>query len=143
MRPSLSNEMALRLRKKPKAWFTLQRPRERRPQVVVLGLQLFEPLKLLGSPEFRLGLLRQPQVVLGVRAPHGLRFAALFEPLCGVLPYGLQHAEVGPFFGFLLLAAQQPFGEEQLHTVQYVEPQPAVWVAHLFCRGLPGLPDAI
>ena len=51
-------------------------PGQRRPQVVVLGLQPVEPAELLRPAELRLRLLGQREEEGGVGAPEGLGFSA-------------------------------------------------------------------
>ena len=54
----------------------LQGPRQRRPQVVVLGLQPLQPRQLLWSVEPGLGRFGQGQEVRGVGVARGRRLAA-------------------------------------------------------------------
>src|SRR5215213_1070452 len=63
---------------------------ERCPQVVVLGLQALEPLRIFGPPQLRLGFLGQGKEEASVPAPYLIGIACLLELLLSVLPDGLE-----------------------------------------------------
>ena len=64
----------------------VQRPAQHSAQVIVLDLQPREPGDLLVPCQVRLGLLSQPQKIVGVRPPRILPLATRHEPLGSVLP---------------------------------------------------------
>src|SRR5918998_1689841 len=76
-------------------------PATRAPQVVVLGLQPLHPQRLLRPTQ--LGLFREGQEVVHVRAPDLFSLSALFELLPRVLVDGFQHHEPGLLLGAFLL----------------------------------------
>jgi hypothetical protein len=67
-------------------------PGQRRPQVVVLQLELRRKLGL-PLPAPRVHLLRSDQEVFGVPIPHTRFLSALAKPLEGVFPNGVEHPE--------------------------------------------------
>src|SRR5215213_4011397 len=69
---------------------------ERHFQVVVLGPQAPEPLRIFGPPQLRLGLLGQGKEEGGVLASHLLDLASLLELLQSVLSDGFKHAVAYP-----------------------------------------------
>ena len=73
------------------AFFPLEDPRERRPEVVVLPLQPLHPEPLLSSGQLGLGLFGQGEEESGVSLQRLPGFFALRQLLPGVLADGLQH----------------------------------------------------
>src|SRR4051794_36271605 len=69
----------------------LKRPRERRPQVVVLGLQPIRPNLLLRPRQLRFSLFCQGEEKRSVSSPNRLGLPALLQLLPSVLPNRLQH----------------------------------------------------
>ncbi|MFQ5859424.1 MAG: hypothetical protein ACE5LU_27825 [Anaerolineae bacterium] len=69
----------------------LQRPMQRRPQVVVIPPQPIQPRALIWPNKVRFRLLGLGQVIAGVRPLHGSRFPATPELLQPILANRRQH----------------------------------------------------
>ena len=107
----------------------LARPRQRRPDIVVLLLEPIQPRHLLRALELRLRLLRQPHEVAGMLLLQGCRFATRRQLLPGVLMDGFQQPEARLAVGTFALL-EQALPQEGLHRCLRVPPRGAGNLAH-------------
>jgi hypothetical protein len=91
----------------PELGIVRPQPLERRAQVVVLGLQALQPVRLPGPALEPQHVLGQPQAVLGVPSPQLVVLAGLAQPFGRVLAYRLQHPVPGVAAGRRLRTHQR------------------------------------
>src|SRR5215207_1153186 len=95
-------------------------PAERRPKVVVLGLQALQPRALRRSMEGRSSLLRQRQEERAMTRLYLLRLTTCLKLLEPELADGLQHAEARLTVQFHILPQEALF-EQSLQSSEDVE----------------------
>ncbi len=86
----------------------------------MLLFEAVEPVLLPGTPQLRLGLLRQREVVLRVLAPVVVPAPGLFQRLVGVLSYRLEHAEPGFIVDGVRRRVQKALVGQVLQTGEHI-----------------------